>query len=454
MKRVVLAILFCLFALPVLSEEKTNVIVFLADDLGQGDLGCYGHPAFKTPHLDQMAGEGMRFTQFNTPAPFCAPTRAALLTGRYPFRCGMPLNPAPDGRDEATNLLHLLESEIVLAKIFKKAGYATGMVGKWHLGHAKPEWMPTSRGFDEYFGIPYSNDMRPVELVEGVKRAEYPVDQNTLTERYTVRALDFIERNRDKPFFLYLPHAMPHKPLAVSDAFRGKSKAGLYGDVVAELDASVGRVLAKVKELGLDERTLVVFTSDNGPWYGGHSGGLRGMKGSSYEGGYRVPCLLRWPGKIAGGQVNDSLAVTMDLFPTVLRAASLALPGDRLIDGRDLLSQDKTGPRYVVGAQNQHLSTIRDDRWKLHLLIPRDPFLKSPKQEKDWVDPRGPDGTTILAPMVQYQPGDYPGVRTGVKPAPMQLFDLKNDPAEQRNVAAENPIEVERLRKAFDALPR
>jgi arylsulfatase A-like enzyme len=455
MKSLFVASLLFLAASTLPAEEKTNVIIFLADDLGQGDLGCYGHPTFKTPHLDRMAAEGMRFTQFNTPAPFCAPTRAALLTGRYPFRCGMPSNPAPDGGNAAkTNVLHLPESEIVLAQVFKEAGYATGMIGKWHLGHAQPEWLPTNRGFDEYFGIPYSNDMRPVELLDGVKRAEYPVDQKTLTERYTARALDFIERHRDQPFFLYLPHTMPHKPLAVSDAFRGKSGAGLYGDVIAELDAGVGRVLAKLKECGLDERTLVAFTSDNGPWYGGRSGGLRGMKGSSYEGGYRVPCLLRWPGKIAAGQVNDSLAVTMDLFPTVLRAAGLAVPGDRLIDGRDLLSQQNAGPRYVIGAQNENLSTIRDDRWKLHLLIPRDPFLKSPDQEKNWIDPRGPDGTTILAPMEQYRPVDYPGVRTGVKPAPMQLFDLQNDPGEQRDVSAEHPAEVERLKKAFDALER
>jgi arylsulfatase A-like enzyme len=287
-----------------------------------------------------------------------------------------------------------------------------------------------------------------------VNRAEYPVDQKTLTERYTVRALDFIERHREQPFFLYVPHTMPHKPLAVSDAFRGKSGAGLYGDVIAELDAGVGRVLAKLKECGLDERTLVAFTSDNGPWYGGRSGGLRGMKGSSYEGGYRVPCLLRWPGKIAAGQMNDSLAVTMDLFPTVLRAAGLAVPGDRLIDGRDLLSKENAGPRYVVGAQNENLSTIRDDRWKLHLLIPRDPFLKSPDQEKSWKDPRGPDGTTILAPMEQYRPSDYPGLRTGVKPAPMQLFDLQNDPGEQRDVSYETPAPHPAPALLFVARPR
>jgi arylsulfatase A-like enzyme len=192
---------------------RPNVIVVLADDLGAGDLGCYGHPRFKTPHLDRMAAEGVRLTQFNTPAPFCAPTRAALLTGRYPFRCGMTANPAPDGGPTA-DALALPAGEVTLAELLKGAGYATGMVGKWHLGHMEPAYLPTRRGFDEYLGVLYSNDMRPVQLVEGEKPVEYPLLQATLTRRYTERALSFVERHKDRPFFLYLAHAMPHKPLA------------------------------------------------------------------------------------------------------------------------------------------------------------------------------------------------------------------------------------------------
>src|SRR5487761_1859994 len=235
--------------------DRPNVVVILADDLGYGDLACYGHPNFKTPHLDRMAAEGARLTQFNTPMPFCAPTRAALLTGRYPFRCGMNGNPAPDGGPNA-DALALPESEVTLAQLFHHAGYATGMVGKWHLGHKRPEEMPTGRGFDEYLGILYSNDMRPVELVEGTQSVEYPVVQTTLTRRYTARALEFIERNRSNPFFFYFAHAMPHKPLAPAERFYKKSGAGLYGDVLLDLDASVGEVLAKLAELDLDEKTL------------------------------------------------------------------------------------------------------------------------------------------------------------------------------------------------------
>jgi arylsulfatase A-like enzyme len=255
---------------------QPNIVVILADDLGYGDLGCYGHPKFKTPHLDRLAATGARLTQFNAPAPFCAPTRASLLTGRYPFRCGMTGNPAPDA-SPTEDALHLPETEITLAQLLQRGGYATGMIGKWHLGHAKREWMPTNRGFQEYFGILYSNDMRPVQLVEGDRVIEYPVVQANLTKRYTERAVDFLRRNRTKPFFLYLAHAMPHKPLAASEAFYKKSGAGLYGDAMAELDWSVGQVIAELDNLGLAENTFVVFTSDNGPSSGGSAGGPAGQ---------------------------------------------------------------------------------------------------------------------------------------------------------------------------------
>ena len=430
-----------------------NVIVILADDLGYGDLGCYGHPKFKTPHLDRMAAEGSRLTQFNTPAPFCAPTRAALMTGRYPFRSGMTQNPAPDGGPVADGLA-LAASEVTLAQLLKQAGYATSLVGKWHLGH-KPQSLPTKRGFDEYFGIPYSNDMRPVQLVDGEKVAEYPLVQATLTKRYTDRALSFVERNRSRPFFLYFAHAMPHKPLAASEQFYRKSGAGLYGDAMAELDASVGQLFAKLKELNLDEKTLVIFTSDNGPWYGGSSGGLRGMKGSSYEGGYRVPCIARWPGRIPKGHVSHQPAVMMDLFSTVLKAAGVDSPKDRVIDGRDIFSlftSDGPSPHeFVLGHQGDKVATIRDARWKLHVLKPND---RKEKLEADgrWLDPRGPDGVTILAPYEQHQPTDYPGLRTGDAAKPMQLFDLQADPGEQHDVAAQHPEVVERLKKLYDSV--
>lgn len=432
-----------------------NVVVILADDLGYGDLGCYGHPKFKTPHLDRMAAEGARLTQFNTPAPFCAPTRASLMTGRYPFRSGMTQNPAPDGGPKA-DAVALAVSEITLAQLLKQAGYATTLVGKWHLGH-KPESLPTKRGFDEYFGIPYSNDMRPVQLLDGEKVAEYPLVQATLTKRYTERALQFIERNRSQPFFLYFAHAMPHKPLAVSEELYRKSGTGLYGDVMTELDSSVGQLFAKLKELNLDEKTLVIFTSDNGPWYGGSSGGLRGMKGSSYEGGYRVPCIARWPGRIPKGHVSHQPAVMMDLFATVLKATNIEPPKDRVIDGRDLFplfTSDASSPHeFVLGHQGDKVATIRDARWKLHVLKPND---RKEKLEADgrWLDPRGPDGVTILAPYEQHQPTDYPGLRTGDEAKPMQLFDLQADPGEQHDVAAQHPEVVTRLKRLYDGIAK
>jgi uncharacterized sulfatase len=436
-------------------SEHPNIIIILADDLGYGDLSCYGHPKFKTPNLDLMAAEGARLTQFNTPAPFCAPTRASLLTGRYPFRCGMTANPAPDFGGQYTDIA-LPESERTLAEIMRDAGYATAMVGKWHLGHAKKDYYPVRRGFDEYLGILYSNDMRPVQLIEGERVIEYPVAQATLTKRYTERAIDFIDRNKDRPFFLYFAHAMPHKPLAVSEDYYQKSGAGLYGDVMAELDASVGQVLARVKELGLDDNTLVVFTSDNGPWYGGSSGGLCGMKGTSWEGGYRVPFIARWPGHIPAGHVSSELGITMDLFATVLRACNIELPSDREIDGMDLMpvltSKDaKSAHDVVFGMQGQQLATVRDDKWKLHVIAANE-RREVTGGTKKWIDPRAPDGVTLLAPYEQYQPADYPGVRGEGMPQNMALFNLAEDPSEQHNVADENPGVVKRLKAEYDAV--
>lgn len=437
-----------------IGEAPPNVVIVLADDLGYGDLGCYGHPRFKTPRLDRMAAEGARLTQFNTPMPFCAPTRAALLTGRYPFRCGMNGNPAPDG-GPAADALALPESEVTLADLFRQAGYATGMVGKWHLGHKHPRQLPTGRGFDEYLGILYSNDMRPVQLVDGTEVVEYPVVQATLTRRYTTRAIDFIKRHQSRPFLLYLAHVMPHKPLATTEQYYRQSGAGLYGDVLLDLDTGVGEVLDTLQQLGLDERTLVVFTSDNGPWFGGSTGGLRGMKGSTYEGGFRVPCIARWPGRIPAGHVSRSPAVMMDLFATALRVAGIAPPAELVIDGRDimpLLTSDAASPHEaILGQQGERLATVRDDRWKLCVLPPKDNFMSLDKPGERWSDPRGPEGVTILAPYEQYQPSEHPGLRTGDPSRPLQLFDLSEDPGEQRDVAAEHPEVVSRLRSLFDA---
>jgi uncharacterized sulfatase len=438
------------------AAKPVNVVVILADDLGYGDLACYGHEQFKTPHLDRMAAEGARLTNFNTPMPFCAPTRAALLTGRYPFRCGMTANPAPDGNPRQY-LLALPAAERTLADAFHAAGYATGMVGKWHLGHAKKKHYPIRRGFDDYLGVLYSNDMRPVQLIDGVEVVEYPVVQATLTKRYTDRALQFIERNKDQPFFLYLAHAMPHKPLAASEEYYRQSGAGLYGDVIAELDASVGQVLEKLKELDLDRNTLVIFTSDNGPWFGGSTGGLRGMKSTSWEGGYRVPFIARWPGTIPAGRVSDALGVTMDIFATALAATGVAAAADRELDGVDLmpvLTSDAASPHEVVfGLHGERLATVRDARWKLHLL-PAKVNLERWSGDAPWVDHRAPDGVTLLAPCEQYTPKDFPGVRGGDPPAALALYDLAADPGEQRNVAAENGDVVARLLAQAEAVTK
>ncbi len=439
------------------AADRPNVIVILADDLGYGGLSCYGQTSYTTPYLDRLAMEGARLTHFNCPMAFCAPTRASLLTGRYPFRCGMTSNPAPDG-GEVSHQIHLPESELLLPQILKQAGYATGMIGKWHLGHAEPRWLPTHRGFDSYFGIPYSNDMRPVALYEGDQKIEYPVVQANLTKRYTDRALAFIDRNQQNPFFLYLAHAMPHKPLAASEAFYKKSGAGLYADTVIELDWSVGQILSKLKEVKLDEKTLVIFTSDNGATFGGSTGGLRGMKGSSYEGGYRVPMIARWPGRIPASHISTEHAVMMDIFATVLNAANVSVPPDLVIDGRDimpLLTSDAKSPHEVIfGHTRSQLSIVRDARWKLHVLAASKGLANINKPGEKYIDPRGPDGVTILAPYEQSETSEHPGIQTGDPPKAMQLFDLQNDPSEQTDVAVENPDVVARLKAAYDRMNR
>ncbi len=445
------------------SAKRPNFILIFADDLGYGDIGGFGlkeSPSrragtatsrqVKTPNLGRMASEGAKLTSFYVPTPYCAPSRGTILTGRYPFRHGVVFNPAPDA---GVNDVALPHSEITIAEALGEAGYASICIGKWHLGHTF-EYLPRKQGFDEYFGILYSNDMRPVQLVENEKVVEYPVVQATLTKRYTQRALEFIERSagRNRPFFVYLAHAMPHKPLAASeDFYTPDTPDDLYADVISELDWSVGQVLEKLKSLNLDDNTMVIFTSDNGPWYGGSTGGLRGMKGKTWEGGLRVPMIARWPGSIPAGVVNNSPAGTIDVLPTILNAASVPIPGDRIIDGQDIMPMLKSGDAQsphdaIFGMQGPNLATIRSGNWKLHVRSPG----PTPNRDGDWVDPRGPDGVTILAPYEQARPSEYPGADDGDKPKNMMLFDIESDPAEQHDLSDKHPEIVKRLKAAFD----
>lgn len=352
---------------------RPNIIVIFADDMGYNDVGCYGAPRIKTPHLDRMAAEGVRFTDFYSAAPVCTPSRGALLTGCYPQRCGMAeVRHVIFPKD--TYGIH--DDEITMAEMLRDAGYATACIGKWHLGH-EPQFLPTRHGFDSFFGAPYSNDMVPFYLLRDETIIEETVDQDQLTRRYTEEAVRIIERDRDRPFFLYLAHTMPHIPLHVSEAFRDTSAGGLYGDVIEELDWSVGEILRALKKIGIDNDTLVVFTSDNGPWltqgeHGGLATPLRDGKGTAYEGGMREPCIMRWPGHIPTGHVCRELATTMDLFPTFAGITGGHVPTDRVIDGKDIWPL-MTG---VPGAQTPHdafyyyddneLVAVRSGEWKLH----------------------------------------------------------------------------------------
>ncbi|MAG94119.1 MAG: hypothetical protein CMJ48_10255 [Planctomycetaceae bacterium] len=435
---------------------KPNVVVIFADDLGYGDVGVFNKECpFKTPHLDRMAAQGARLTSFYVPTPYCAPSRGTILTGRYPFRHSVVRNPAPDS---GSSNFGLPDSEVTLAEALKSVGYATAAYGKWHLGH-QAEWLPRTQGFDEYFGILYSNDMFPVQLVHNEGVVEYPVVQASLTKRYTDRALSFIEQHKDEPFFVYLPHAMPHKPLAASDDFyTPESRDNLYADVIAELDFEIGRLLARIDALGLDEKTLVIFTSDNGPWYGGSTGGLRGMKGKTWEGGLRVPMIARMPGVIPAGLVNDAPAASIDVFPTVCRLAGVSIPSDRTIDGRDILpllkdAKAKSPHDGVFGMQGAFLASVRSGKWRLHVRSPGGLRFSNLSQEQlaNWIDPRGPDGVILLAPYEQPKPTEHPGLTTGDGPKAMMLFDLDADPGEQRDVAGEHPDVVKRLKALFDA---
>lgn len=435
------------------AEKPPNFVMIFADDLGYGDLSCYGATAHQTPHLDRMAREGVRFTDFNVPTPFCAPSRGSLLTGRYPFRTGVVHNPAPDG---GINEVALPASETTIAEALKPRGYASICIGKWHLGHTK-EFLPRTQGFDEYYGILYSNDMRPVQIVHNEKVVDYPVMQGRLTQDYTGRAIRFMEQNRERPFLVYLPHAMPHKPLAASeDFYTPGTPDDLYSDVIRELDYSVGQIFEALKRLRLDDNTLVVFASDNGPWFGGSSGGLRGMKGSSWEGGIRVPMIARWPGRIPAGNVCREMAGVIDILPTFCHLSGASPPQDRTIDGKNifpLMAQagSKTPHEAIFSMSAANLQTVRSGKWKLHVRKPAPGFAYMEDSSR-WVDPRGPDGLTLIAPFEQSRPDRYPGVRTGEEAREMMLFDLERDRAEQDCVASENPEVVAGLKKVFDRM--
>ncbi len=421
------------------AAKSPNFVVIFTDDLGYGDLGCYGHPTIRTPHLDRMAAEGMRFTDFYASAPVCTPSRAGLLTGRLAVRSGMA---SAKRRVLFPNSVGGLPAEeITIAKALKVKGYATAAVGKWHLGHL-PQYLPTSHGFDSYFGIPYSNDMdrdntkgpkgreafkEPkseywnVPLLRNEKEVERPTDQNTITKRYTQESVRFIKANKDKPFFLYLAHNLPHVPLFVGKEHRGTSRRGLYGDVIEEIDWSVGQILETLRKEKLADNTLVFFTSDNGPWlifndHGGSAGLLREGKGSTWDGGQRVPGIAWWPGKIPAGQVEGSIASTLDLFPTFIKLAGVELPKDRVYDGVDmgplLFGKGKGNRDFFPYYRDVEVYAARLGQYKAHFAT-KSAYGKDP----------------VLRPEIP------------------ELYDMGVDPGELLNIAKEHPEVIERIRE-------
>lgn len=436
------AVLFGL-AGPAFGDRPPNIVIIFIDDMGYADIGPFGAQGYETPNLDRMAEEGRCFTDFLVSSAVCSASRAALMTGCYHRRVSISGALGPGSN------IGISDDEVTLAELCKQKGYATAIFGKWHLGH-HPKFLPTRHGFDEYFGLPYSNDMwprhptagnrfPPLPLIAGttvVNPDVQPADQRLLTTWYTQRAVDFIERNRERPFFLYVPHNMVHVPLYVSDKFAGKSERGLFGDVVMEVDWSVGQILDALRRYGLDRHTLVIFSSDNGPWlsYGDHAGSagpLREGKGTTFEGGIRVPTIFWWPGRIPAGSRCDELASTIDILPTVAALIGAELPRHK-IDGkdiRDLMFKDTArSPHeafycYYAGGE---LQAIRDRRWKLHF----------------------PHKYRTL--------GGRPG-GTGGRPAPyetrtieLSLFDLKHDVGETTNVLDQYPEVAKRLMKAAE----
>ena len=406
-----------------------NFVIVFCDDLGYGDIGPFGSKNHRTPNIDRMAAEGRKFTAFYSTCGVCSPSRASLMTGCYPKRVGLHQNESGAWVLFPGNKRGLNPDEITMAEVLKKQGYATGMVGKWHLGD-QPVFLPTRQGFDSYFGIPFSNDMGhdsrpkpyrypPLPLLRDEKVVETEPDQRYLTKRYTEEAVAFMTANKDRPFFLYLPHTMPHWPQYASEAFAGKSKNGKWGDAVEEIDWSTGVILDTLKDLGIDGRTLVIFTSDNGGavQHGASNAPLRGGKGSTWEGGMREPCVMRWPEKIPAGTACDEITSTLDLMPTLAKLAGTAAPSDRIIDGHDI--------------------------WPL---MAGEPAAKSP-HEAYYYYHRG-NFRAVRSGKWKLNPGHTePGARDPKKTQKFQtqLYDLENDIGETTNVAADNPEVVKRL---------
>lgn len=395
-------------------EDQPNIVFIYADDLGYGDLGCYGATDIKTPHIDGIAQNGIRFTEFYSISPVCSPSRYGLMTGRYPHRDGI------HGVFFPESWTGMDTSEVTMAQMLKDAGYATGIIGKWHLGHHK-QFLPTKRGFDYYFGIPYSNDMEAVVYLRNEEVVEENVDQSQNVKTYTREALNFIENHKEEPFFLYLPHNMPHVPLYVSADFEGSSERGLYGDVVQEIDWSVGEIIKKLQEEGLEENTIIVFSSDNGPWltmidHGGSAGMLRCGKQTTFEGGMRVPTVVQWKARIEPGQVVEGMHNMMDWLPTFAELSRGQLPADRPIDGENiaqvLLGEgERQGDQlFYYLHQTGEIAAYRQGDWK----------LKLPREK-----PYGPAYT--------YE---------GEPPHDTLLFNLREDPGEQNNLADEHPERV------------
>ena len=417
------------------AQKQPNIIVILMDDMGYGDIGTQGAIGYETPNLDKMGNEGMRFTRFYSVQAVSGASRAGLLTGCYPNRIGFSGAPGPDA------VTGINENESTMAEVLKQKGYACAAYGKWHLGH-HTKFLPTHNGFDEYYGIPYSNDMWPhhptgtypdLPLYEGDKVIAYNPDQSQFTTNFTERAIQFIDKNKKRPFFIYLAHPMPHVPLFVSDKFKGKSKQGLYGDVIMEIDWSVGQILQKLRKEGLDENTLVVVTSDNGPWinYGNHAGstgGLREGKGTSFEGGQRVPCLMQWKGTIPAGSVCNKLAVNIDLLPTFAHISGAAMPSHKT-DGVNLFSllqgDTKSTPRtsFLYYYRRNSLEAVSDGEFKL--------IFPHPTRTYEGFAP-GNDG----------MPGR---VDENKMLEEKILIDLRRDPGERYNVLSQYPEAAGRL---------
>ncbi len=425
------------------AERPPNIVIIFTDDQGYGDVGCFGATGFATPNLDRLASKGRRFTNFHVAQPVCSASRTALLTGCYPNRLGIHGALGPKARHG------IADTETTLAELLKERGYATGMAGKWHLGH-HPRFLPVHHGFDEYLGLPYSNDMwpshpetkpgsyPPLPLIEGDRIVDSEVtaeDQDRLTGLYTERAVSFINRHKDQPFFFYLAHSMAHVPLHGSPQYRGKSRQGRYGDVIEEIDASVGAVLHALEANRVEQNTLVIFTSDNGPWlsYGDHAGSagpLREGKGTCWEGGVRVPCIMRLPGKIPANTSSDAMLMTIDLFPTIARLVGAELP-HHTIDGLDvwpILSGQPgaTNPHdaYVYYYEENQLQAVvsGDGRWKLQL--------------------------PHTSPTLAGQPvahGGTPSKYHDVQIARPELYDLVTDLGETTDVASKHPENVARL---------